>query len=150
MRGLAVFQNPRCGTPRTGRPVYGSAVASILALIPAYQEGPRIGPVVERTQVHLRVVVVDDGSTDDTAERAESAGALVLRQVLNAGKGAALRRGFGHALEHDADAVVTLDADGQHDPAEIPRFLTAYEDGHPELIIGRRNFRTMPPLRRLS
>jgi glycosyltransferase involved in cell wall biosynthesis len=130
--------------------VYGSAVASILALIPAYQEGPRIAAVVERAQVHLPTVVVDDGSTDDTADRAEAAGALVLRQLPNAGKGAALRRGFGHALDHEADAVVTLDADGQHDPSEIPRFLAAYENGRPELIIGRRNFRTMPPVRRLS
>ena len=130
--------------------VYGSAVASILALIPAYQEGPRIAAVVERTQVHLPVVVVDDGSTDDTADRAVAAGALVIRQVPNAGKGAALRRGFRHALEHEADAVVTLDADGQHDPAEIPRFLAAFEHGRPELVIGRRNFRTMPPVRRLS
>ncbi len=147
MRGLAV--PARTGAWR--RPtVYGSAVASILALIPAYQEGPRIAAVVEQAQVHLSVVVVDDGSTDDTADRAEAAGALVLRQLPNAGKGAALRRGFGHALDHEADAVVTLDADGQHDAAEIPRFLAAYENGRPELIIGRRNFRTMPPVRRLS
>jgi glycosyltransferase involved in cell wall biosynthesis len=130
--------------------VYGSAVASILALIPAYQEGPRIAAVVERAQVHLPVVVVDDGSTDDTADRAEAAGALVLRHLPNAGKGAALRRGCRQALDREADAVVTLDADGQHDPSEIPRFLAAYENGRPELIIGRRNFRTMPPVRRLS
>ena len=130
--------------------MYGSAVSSLLALIPAYQEGPRIAAVVERTRMFLPVVVVDDGSTDDTATRAEAAGALVLRQVPNAGKGAALRAGFRHALANDAPAVVTLDADGQHDPAEIPRFLAAFEAGRPELVIGRRNFRTMPPVRRLS
>jgi glycosyltransferase involved in cell wall biosynthesis len=135
--------------------VYGSAVSSLLALIPAYEEGPRIAAVVERTRSFLPVVVVDDGSTDDTATRAEVAGALVLRQVPNAGKGAALRAGFRHALSTDAPAVVTLDADGQHDPAEIPRFIAAFEAGGPEdrapeLIIGRRNFRTMPPVRRVS
>jgi UDP-N-acetylglucosamine---dolichyl-phosphate N-acetylglucosaminyltransferase len=135
--------------------MYGSAVSSILALIPAYQEGPRIAAVVERTCAFLPVVVVDDGSTDDTASRACAAGALVLRQIPNAGKGAALRAGFRHALSTGATAVVTLDADGQHDPAEIPRFLAAFEAGGsetgvPELIIGRRNFRTMPPVRRLS
>jgi len=130
--------------------VYGSAVSSLLGLIPAYQEGPRIAAVVERTRTFLPVVVVDDGSTDDTAARAEAAGALVLRQVPNAGKGAALRAGFRHALATDAPAVVTLDADGQHDPAEIPRFLAAYEADGPELVIGRRNFRAMPPVRRLS
>jgi glycosyltransferase involved in cell wall biosynthesis len=125
-------------------------VGTVLALIPGYQEGPRIATVVEGARVFLPVVVVDDGSTDDTAARAEAAGATVLRQVPNAGKGAALRAGFRHALEHGAEAVVTLDADGQHDPAEIPRFLAAFEAGRPELVVGRRDFADMPPVRRLS
>ena len=123
---------------------------TILALIPGYQEGPRIAAVVEGARVHLPVVVVDDGSTDDTAARAEAAGAIVLRQHPNAGKGAAIRMGFRHALERGALAVVTLDADGQHDPAEIPTFLAAFESGKPELIIGRRDFSSMPFVRRLS
>jgi glycosyltransferase involved in cell wall biosynthesis len=96
------------------------------------------------------VVVVDDGSTDDTAAQAEAAGAVALRQVPNAGKGAALRTGFSYALEHGAAAVVTLDADGQHDPAEIPLFLAAFGASRPELIVGRRDFASMPPVRRLS
>ena len=123
---------------------------TILALIPGYEEGPRIAAVVEGARRHLPVVVVDDGSTDDTAERAEAAGATVLRQRPNAGKGAAIRMGFRYALERGAVAVVTLDADGQHDPAEIPTFLAAFEAGRPELIIGRRDFGSMPPVRRLS
>jgi len=123
---------------------------SIFALIPGYQEGPRIAAVVAAAAVHLPVVVVDDGSTDDTSARAEAAGATVLVQRPNAGKGAALRAGFRYALEHDAAAVVTLDADGQHDPAEIPAFLAAFEAGRPELVIGRREFGSMPPVRRLS
>ncbi len=123
---------------------------TILALIPGYQEGPRIAAVVENARRHLPVVVVDDGSTDDTAEQAESAGATVLRQRPNAGKGAAIRLGFRDALERGAVAVVTLDADGQHDPAEIPTFLAAFEAGRPELVIGRRDFGSMPPVRRLS
>jgi glycosyltransferase involved in cell wall biosynthesis len=121
-----------------------------VALIPAYQEGPRIAAVVEAARVHLPVVVVDDGSTDDTAARAEAAGATVLRQVPNAGKGAALRAGFRHALADGAAAVVTLDADGQHDPAEIPSFLDAFRQRRPELVIGRRDFSAMPPVRRLA
>jgi glycosyltransferase involved in cell wall biosynthesis len=125
-------------------------VDSILALIPAYQEGPRIAAVVGASRAHLPVVVVDDGSTDDTAVQAETAGATVLRQGPNAGKGAALRAGFRHALEHEAAAVVTLDADGQHDPAEIPLFLRCMEDRRPELVIGRRDFGSMPAVRRLS
>jgi glycosyltransferase involved in cell wall biosynthesis len=125
-------------------------VETILALIPGYQEGPRIAAVVEGARVHLPVVVVDDGSTDDTAARAKAAGAIVLRQHPNAGKGAAIRMGFRNALERGALAVVTLDADGQHDPAEIPTFLAAFESGKPELIIGRRDFSSMPVVRRLS
>jgi glycosyltransferase involved in cell wall biosynthesis len=122
----------------------------ILALIPAYEEGERVGPVVRATREHLPVMVVDDGSSDDTAAVAEAAGATVLRQVPNAGKGAALRRGFRHALDGGAEAVVTLDADGQHDPAEIPSFLAAFAAARPELVIGRRDFGEMPPVRRLS
>jgi glycosyltransferase involved in cell wall biosynthesis len=122
----------------------------ILALIPAYEEGPRIRAVVEAARRHLPVVVVDDGSTDDTADRAAAAGALVIRQVPNAGKGAALRAGFRHALDAGAPAVVTLDADGQHDPAEIPAFLSRFGEQRAELIIGQRDLRSMPLIRQLS
>jgi glycosyltransferase involved in cell wall biosynthesis len=122
----------------------------VLALIPAYQEGPRISAVVYGVVRHLPAVVVDDGSTDDTAARAEAAGATVLRQVPNAGKGAALRTGFAYALERGAEAVVTLDGDGQHDPAEIQGFLAARQRSGAELVIGRRDFRSMPLVRRAS
>jgi len=122
----------------------------ILALIPAYEEGPRISVVVEAASRHLPVVVVDDGSTDDTADRARAAGATVIRQAPNAGKGAALRTGFRHALEARAPAVVTLDADGQHDPTDIPAFLESFAARRAELIIGQRDLASMPPLRHLS
>lgn len=122
----------------------------VLALIPAYDEGPRIGTVVAGARRSLPVVVVDDGSTDDTADAAEAAGATVLRQVPNAGKGAALRAGFRYALDAGMDAVVTLDADGQHDPAEIPTFLAAFAAARPELVIGQRDLAGMPPVRRVS
>jgi glycosyltransferase involved in cell wall biosynthesis len=122
----------------------------ILAVIPAHDEGPRIGAVVRGASAHLPVLVVDDGSTDDTAARAEEAGATVVAQRPNQGKGAALRAGFRHAIAADCEAVITLDGDGQHDPAEIPRFLRAHADGRPDLVIGRRDFGRMPPVRRLS
>jgi glycosyltransferase involved in cell wall biosynthesis len=125
-------------------------VDRIIALIPAYLEGPRVAAVVEAARRYLRVVVVDDGSTDDTASAAEAAGATVIRQHPNAGKGAALRAGFGHALTDGASAVVTLDADGQHDPAEIPSFVDAFRARRPGLVVGRRDFSAMPPVRRLS
>lgn len=122
----------------------------VTALIPAYQEAARIGPVVEAALRHLPVVVVDDGSGDATVETAEAAGATVLRQVPNQGKGAALRMGFRHALDAGCRAVVTLDADGQHDPAEIPAFLAAWEATHAPLIIGQRTFDEMPLSRRIA
>ena len=128
---------------------------TILALVPAHDEGPRIGRVVGGALRHLPVLVVDDGSTDDTADAAEAAGARVIRQSPNQGKGAALRAGFAAALAEGAEAVITLDGDGQHDPAEIPAFLGAYARrtvaGQPtELIVGRRSFRHMPAVRRAA
>lgn len=122
----------------------------ILALIPAYNEAAGIAPVVTAARAFLPVLVVDDGSLDETAARAEAAGADVLRQKPNQGKGAALQAGFRRAIVHDYEAVVTLDADGQHDPAEIPKFLRAYQSRQAELIIGQRDFRQMPFLRRLA
>src|SRR5437762_2142979 len=101
------------------------APSNVQALVPAHNEGPRIAAVVRRAARFLPVVVVDDGSTDDTAERATEAGATVIRQVPNQGKGAALRTGFRAALELGSEAVITLDGDGQHDPGEIPAFLGA-------------------------
>jgi glycosyltransferase involved in cell wall biosynthesis len=127
-----------------------SSTEGIVALIPAYQEGPRIAAVVTAASKVLPVVVVDDGSTDDTAALAEAAGATVLRQLPNAGKGVALRAGFRYALDRGAPAVVTLDADGQHDPAEIPLFLAAFASSRPELVVGKRQFAQMPPIRRIS
>lgn len=122
----------------------------ILAIIPAYNEGARVAAVVSDAAQFLPVLVVDDGSGDDTAAQAGSAGATVLRQLPNQGKGAALRAGFHYALAGTYDAVVTLDADGQHDPAELPHFLARFAQNHPDLIIGQRRLRHMPPIRRLA
>jgi glycosyltransferase involved in cell wall biosynthesis len=125
----------------------------ILAIVPAHDEGPRIEAVVRGASQHLPVLVVDDGSSDDTAARAEAAGARVLRQVPNQGKGAALRAGFRLALDEGFDAVVTLDGDGQHDPAELPKLVQAFANGtpvRPELVVGQRDFARMPPIRPLS
>ncbi len=122
----------------------------ILAVIPAYNEEKHISDVVRQTSAFLPVVVVDDGSRDATASLAEAAGATVLRQVPNQGKGAALRRGFRCALDRGCAAVVMLDADGQHDPAEIPAFVQAFGDGRADLVIGARSYRQMPLVRRCS
>jgi glycosyltransferase involved in cell wall biosynthesis len=122
----------------------------IVAVIPAHDEETRIGRVVVGVAAHLPVIVVDDGSRDRTAEVAAGAGATVIRQSPNQGKGAALRSGFRHAMADGCEAVVTLDADGQHDPTEIPRFLEAWRRDSPELIIGQRDFGHMPLTRRIS
>ncbi|HEY0673924.1 MAG TPA: glycosyltransferase family 2 protein [Longimicrobiales bacterium] len=122
----------------------------IFALIPGYNEAERIRAVIEATRAFLPVVVIDDGSADETAVIAAEAGATVLRQVPNQGKGAALKRGFRWTIENGADAVVMLDADGQHDPAEIPKFLHAHTTHSSDLIIGYRNFDEMPFTRRLA
>jgi glycosyltransferase involved in cell wall biosynthesis len=122
----------------------------ILALIPALNEADHITDVIEGARTHLPVLVVDDGSRDGTATRAENSGAIVLRQWPNQGKGTALQAGFRWALDEGFGAVVTLDADGQHDPAEIPRFLEAYHGLNADLVIGARDFRHMPFVRRFS
>jgi len=109
----------------------------IVALVPAYQAADTVAEVVEATlRILAEVVVVDDGSTDRTAERARGAGAVVLRLGSNRGKGAALRAGFRHVLETDADGVLTLDADGQHDPGEIPSLVEPWAASGAGIVIG--------------
>jgi len=125
-------------------------MSNIIALIPAYNEVERIQPVIEGAKQFLPVWVVDDGSTDQTAALSESAGATVIRQSPNQGKGRALQNGFRHALETGVDAVITLDADGQHLPREIQRFLEKYASTQADLIIGQRDFSKMPFIRRNS
>jgi uncharacterized protein (DUF952 family) len=123
--------------------------APIFALIPAFNEHDHIGRVVASAAKYLPVLVVNDGSQDDTVEVARSAGAqAVISQYPNQGKGKALMNGFREALARGAQAVVMLDADGQHDPDEIPLFLDAYHQKGFDLIIGERDFSKMPWLRR--
>jgi glycosyltransferase involved in cell wall biosynthesis len=117
---------------------------SVLALVPAWNEAVRIRPVLEGIRPFLPVLVVDDGSTDDTPALSRASGATVVCHDQNQGKGAALRTGFAWALQEGYDAVLTLDADGQHDPADIPKFLDAYQADAGALVIGQRNFSQMP------
>ncbi len=123
--------------------------------MPGYEEGPRIASVVEATRRHLPVIVVDDGSTDDTAANAEAAGAEVIRQVPNQGKGAALRAGFARALDDGYVAALTSTPTDSTTPtrsrASSRRTRAPGASGpRPELIIGSRDFARMPPVRRLS
>jgi len=127
-----------------------SGETSVLALIPAFNEAHNIQTTVAGAMLHLPVLVVDDGSPDETANLAESAGATILRQQPNQGKGTALQAGFRWAVKGDYNAVVTLDADGQHDPGEIPDFLKAFHSRQADLVIGVRDFSQMPLHRRLA
>jgi glycosyltransferase involved in cell wall biosynthesis len=130
--------------------IAGSDSASILGIIPAFNEAQRIAQVVKGALKHLPVLVLDDGSQDETSQVAEISGAQVIRQSPNQGKGVALRRGFQEALASGYEAVITLDADGQHDPGEIPAFIQAYQNSGADLIIGKRDFNQIPPVRRLA
>ncbi|MFH1037351.1 MAG: glycosyltransferase family 2 protein [PVC group bacterium] len=120
------------------------------ALIPAYNEAGRIADVVKGARQFVsRVLVVDDGSADETAARAAGAGAEVIRQPVNRGKGAVLRTGFEALTAGGADPIIVLDGDGQHDPAEIPAFLDAARRTGAEIVVGNRMqaASAMPPVR---
>ncbi|HVS65596.1 MAG TPA: glycosyltransferase family 2 protein [Thermoanaerobaculia bacterium] len=123
----------------------------IAAVIPAYQAEAWVAAVVQGALEQVgSVLVVDDGSTDATSARAREAGAEIVRLPVNRGKGAALRRAFDEWLGRGIDAVVTLDADGQHLPSEIPRLLAAASEA--DLVLGSRDhlFCGMTGLRRWS
>lgn len=108
-------------------------------VIPAYNEGSAIGAVVAGLRSSWRhVVVVDDGSHDDTAAQALSHGATVLTHVLNRGQGAALRTGIEYALRQGASFIVTFDSDGQHRPEDVPALLQPLIDGRAEVALGSR------------
>jgi glycosyltransferase involved in cell wall biosynthesis len=127
----------------------------VMAIVPAYNSASSVGSVVSGI-VGLGSVactlVVDDGSTDQTAEAARRAGALVIAHPVNLGKGAALRTGFEQFLATRLGAAVTLDADGQHDPAEIPILVKRWRDTGADIVIGtrRRDVKKMPILRVLT
>ncbi|MBN1631504.1 MAG: glycosyltransferase family 2 protein [Thermoleophilia bacterium] len=130
-------------------------MAAILAIVPAHNEGPRIGAVVRSLIAQgLPVLVVDDGSTDETAGEARSAGARVLSLSPNRGKGGALKAGFrevfGSLERADGqgwDGILTLDGDGQHDPAEAPNLIKTWSSTGADLVVGARDYRGMPPIR---
>jgi len=124
---------------------------TVLAIIPAYCEGRFIGQVVSQVlQFVQAVLVVDDGSPDNTAIEAEAAGAKVIRHSTNLGKGAALKTGLNYAVSIEAAFFLFLDGDGQHDPSEIPAFIDAINGSNADLIVGNRmrNLESMPLIRR--
>lgn len=128
-------------------------VVRTVAVIPAWNAGTTVGAVVRGVKgavPGITVLVIDDGSADGTSAAARDAGALVIRHDVNRGKGAALQTGFDEAVRHGAEAVLTLDADGQHDPAYASGLLQALDRS--DLVIGSRDKdRTgMPWIRRAT
>jgi len=123
------------------------------AVIPAYQDEKHIGDIVRRVRQRLdRVLVVDDGSNDQTAQRAREAGAELIVHDQNRGKGDAIKTGIGHWLDREVTWVSLLDSDGQHVPEEIDRFIAAAASAtQPSFFIGNRmnNVAGMPFIRRV-
>ena len=117
---------------------------AVFAVIAAKNEEKYISNVVKETNKYVdKVVVVDDGSTDSTKQKAEKIGAVVLRHVVNMGKGSAIKTGCEYAIGKGADLIVLLDADGQHEPKEIPKFVSALKKS--DIIFGfRRRDKNMP------
>src|SRR5438046_7571833 len=127
--------------------------SKILVAIPAFNEGPTIGSVVLKArQFASEVIVVDDGSSDDTAETAALAGARVIQHDRNLGKGLAIRSAWLYAREHAPEAFVLMDGDHQHDPNDIPRLVETILSGKSDIVIGVRWGKTsrMPMYRRLG
>ena len=121
-------------------------------VIPAYNAGRLLGGVIESVAGKIareRIIVVDDGSSDDTAEVAGKTGVVVVRHLKNRGKGAALSTGLEKAYAIGSEFAITLDADGQHDPAEIPRFLEKERETGADIIVGNRmrDIKNMPRIR---
>jgi glycosyltransferase involved in cell wall biosynthesis len=111
----------------------------IVAVIPAYNEERFIASVVIKTRLYAsRVLIIDDGSSDRTAELAEAAGADVIRQQSNGGKAKALNAGFQAALRLNPDVIVCLDGDAQHEPAEIPTVCQPILEGAADVVVGSR------------
>lgn len=126
-------------------------VEKVAVLIPAFCEEKTVADVVAQALIRVPdVIVVDDASTDETGARAKAAGAIVIRREVNGGKGAALTEGFHYVLNHGFDAVITIDADGFHDPVEISRFLEAYHRTRLPVLIGNRmaDVKRIPLVRR--
>jgi glycosyltransferase involved in cell wall biosynthesis len=122
-----------------------------VVVIPCFNEGTTIAALVSEVRQHVAtVIVVDDGSTDDTAAQAVAAGATVARQVRNCGKGAALKTGFSAALKGEFEWALAMDGDGQHKPQDVPAFFRCAEQTQARLVVGNRmpNAQAIPWFRR--
>ncbi len=125
----------------------------VIALVPAFNEAARIVAVVTGARAFVNeVVVIDDGSADTTSDVARAAGATILRHETNRGKGGAIKTGLDYLAQSGADMAVLLDADGQHDPAEIPKFIEEAKRSGAGIVVGSRmsDTRAMPVVRKFT
>lgn len=125
----------------------------VFIVIPAYNEAKTIGPIVsELDRRGFRVVVVDDGSSDNTVVAANKAGAELIVHAKNAGKGRCIREGLEYAFENNCEAVITMDGDGQHSIGDVGKFIEEYRASGADLILGNRlhNPKKMPFIRRCT
>lgn len=118
-----------------------SSCIRVLVLIPAFNEAARIGGVVgniRRVVPDMNILVVNDGSSDDTADISRLSGATVVSHPFNMGYGVAIQTGYKYALDHKYDYLVQIDGDGQHDPACIPQLLAVLQQGEADFVLGSR------------
>jgi len=122
----------------------------VIAVIPAFNEEKRIRDTILKTKKYVdKIIIVDDGSTDRTAEVAKQSGAQVIRYEKNQGVGYAARIGLKKAVSLKPDIIIFLDADGQHDPKYIPQFIKAIENGA-DYVCGRRDLSNYPFNRKIG
>jgi glycosyltransferase involved in cell wall biosynthesis len=124
-----------------------------LVIIPCYNEAATIGSVVLKVKNFIdNVLVIDDGSTDDTVKIAKAAGANVISHKKNYGKSTAIKNGFKYAINKNFDYIITIDGDGQHNPDEIPAVLNNLKDNGNDIIVGNRstNNKEMPTWRKIG
>jgi UDP-N-acetylglucosamine---dolichyl-phosphate N-acetylglucosaminyltransferase len=117
------------------------------AVIPVYNEGGKIRATAKKVSKYVdQVVVVDDGSQDNTSSEARKGDSIVLRHIINMGKGAAMKTGIKYAIKNRANKIVVIDGDGQHDPSEIPKLLTLLEKNKVDIVLGIRQMPENSPI----
>lgn len=126
---------------------------NLCVIIPTYNEAKHISKIVrELLKYNLKVLVIDDGSKDETSKLASLSGAEVIRKQKNEGKGSCLRVGFDYALRNNFDGIITMDGDGQHLPKEVVKFIQRAKSSDNSIFIGNRMYNplNMPWIRRLT